>query len=28
MDGDGFTGDKRQRVTLPGRNLLFLLVVR
>jgi len=28
MDGDGFTGDMRQRVTLPGRNVLFLLVVR
>ncbi|RUU46513.1 hypothetical protein EOC93_02895 [Mesorhizobium sp. M6A.T.Ce.TU.002.03.1.1] len=28
MDGDGFTGDMRQRATLPGRNLLFLLVMR
>jgi hypothetical protein len=24
----GFTGDMRQRATLPGLNLLFLLVVR
>jgi len=28
MDGNGFTGDMRQRATLPGHNLLFLLVMR